>query len=694
MRLRFLAGSLVFIVIAAGCSEKKVPEVRTESLRDTLERTDLIPRTEIFGNPDRADVQLSPDGRVLSFLAPEEGVLNVWMGPADNPAAAIPMTKERRRGVHSHFWAYNGSHVVYVKDHDGDENWRMISLDTNTGEEKVLTPESGVQAQLVHLSPKYPDEILVALNERDPKYHDIYRINVVTGDKRPVLENNSFSDVKADDDFTVRIGIAVTSDGGNEFMKPDGNGGWKSFMKVPAEDTAGTGFIDFHRSGRHAYMVDSRGRERAGLYLVDLDSLQSMLVAENDKADITGAMFHPTQKTLQVVEWEYLRDERKVIDPTLDDDFIKLRELGDGDIDLTSRSLDDQHWIVKLTRSDSPIRYYLYDRPEKKATFLFVHRTGLEGRKLARMRPVVIKSRDGMELVSYLTLPASEEGRDIPVKPLPTVIDVHGGPWARDSWGYVPEHQWLASRGYAVLSINFRGSTGFGKTFVNAADHEWGRRMHYDILDAVGWAVENGISDPKKVAVMGWSYGGYETLVGMSMTPEVFACGVDGVGPSNLVTLMETIPPYWMPAYEMFVARIGDPRNVDGRKFLNSRSPIHFVDQIKKPLLIGQGVNDPRVKRTESDQIVYAMKARRIPVVYALYPDEGHGFHRPENRLSFYAMAEVFLSNCLGGFYQPIGGDFKGSSVKVMEGDDLIPGLKNLTEAAQANKQKVQAVPD
>ncbi len=308
---------------------------------------------------------------------------------------------------------------------------------------------------------------------------------------------------------------------------------------------------------------------------------------------------------------------------------------------------------------------------------MFTNRQELEKVKLSKMYPLIIKSRDGLNLVSYLTLPywADPDNDSRPKKPLPMVLFVHGGPWARDSWGLNSAHQWLANRGYAVLSVNYRGSTGFGKDFINAANREWAGKMHDDLIDAVNWAIKQKIADKNRVAIMGGSYGGYATLVGMTFTPEVFACGVDIVGPSNLRTLLETIPPYWKPMMEMWATRVGDPRTEEGRKFLDSRSPLTYVDRICRPLLIGQGANDPRVKQSESDQIVQAMQEKNIPVTYVLYSDEGHGFARPENRLSFFAVAEIFLAQHLGGRFQEIGDDFQGSTIAVPHGAEHIPGL-------------------
>ncbi|MCA9432931.1 MAG: S9 family peptidase, partial [Candidatus Omnitrophica bacterium] len=334
-------------------------------------------------------------------------------------------------------------------------------------------------------------------------------------------------------------------------------------------------------------------------------------------------------------------------------------------------------WMVAYVMDDGPIRYYRYDRGEKKAHFLFTNRNELEKQPLVKMNPVIVKSRDGLNLVNYLSLPkgSDSDGDGFPDQPLPMVLLVHGGPWARSEWGYDPEHQWLANRGYAVLDVNFRGSTGFGKDFANAGNMEWAGKMHDDLIDSVNWAVEKKIADPDKVAISGGSYGGYATLVGLTFTPGVFACGIDIVGPSNLITLLESIPPYWAPMIEMFTTRVGDHRTEEGKKFLTERSPLSKVDQIEDPLLIGQGANDPRVKQAEADQIVNAMEEKKIPVTYVLYPDEGHGFARPENRISFFAVMEAFLAEYLGGRYEAIGEDFKGSSITVPEGKDGVPGL-------------------
>jgi dipeptidyl aminopeptidase/acylaminoacyl peptidase len=425
-------------------------------------------------------------------------------------------------------------------------------------------------------------------------------------------------------------------------------------------------------------MSDSRGRDTNALFELDLKTGEKRLLAADPKSDRAGYMIHPTEKNIQAAASCYKRLNWTVLDPAIAADMKYLAGLEEGDIGVVSRSLDDKTWIVVFTKDDSPARYYYYDHEKKIAQFLFTDREQLEGKPLARMIPAEIKSRDGLDMVSFYTLPKNSDpdGDGRPIHPLPMVLLVHGGPWSRDYWGLDKMHQWLANRGYAVLAVNFRGSTGFGKNFTNAGNLEWGAKMHEDLIDGVSWAVQNKIADPDKIAIMGGSYGGYATLVGLTSTPETFACGVDIVGPSNLTSLLLSIPPYWKPELEQDLIRVGDYRTEDGRKLLRERSPLTHVEKIARPLLIGQGANDPRVKQNESDQIVNAMQDKNLPVTYVLYGDEGHGFVRPENRLSFYAIAESFLAEHLGGRYEPIGKDFQGANFTVPAGIDEVPGLQ------------------
>ncbi len=636
----------------------------------------LIDREVLFGNPERAGVQMSHDGALLSFLAPVDGVMNVWVGPIDDFKAAKPITKDAQRGIRVYFWAFNNSHIIYLQDRGGDENWRVYSVNVKTGDEKDLTPFEDVRANIEGVSWKFPDEILVSLNDRSPQFHDIHRVNLVTGDRKLVQQNDGFSGFETDTDFNIRLANRFTPDGGVEILTVMPDGTMEPFQRIGMEDSLTTSPAAFDKTGTGLFMIDSRGRDTAALTLVDLKAGGSKILAEDAKADASGVLAHPTERNVQAVSFTYDRVRWKILDDSIAGDFAYLRTVADGDFSVSSRTLKDDKWIVAYTMDNGPVRYYVYDRPSKKARFLFTNRPALESMPLARMRPQIIKSRDGLDLVCYYTLPvwADADNNGRPDEPLPMVLLVHGGPWARDNWGFNPYHQWLSNRGYVVLSVNFRGSTGFGKSFLNAGNLEWAGKMHDDLLDAVQWAENEGIADPKQVAIMGGSYGGYATLVGLTFTPEKFACGVDIVGPSNIVTLLNTIPPYWAPMVEVFKKRVGDHTSEEGRKFLDERSPLSHVDKIQKPLLIGQGANDPRVKQSESDQIVSAMKSRNIPVTYILFPDEGHGFARPENNKAFNAVTEVFLAQHLNGRYQPID-NLDGSSIQAPVGADAIPGL-------------------
>ncbi|MCD4845472.1 MAG: S9 family peptidase [Methanosarcinales archaeon] len=640
-------------------------------------RPPLIPREVFFGNPDKITPYLSPDGTRISYLAPVDGVMNVWVGPADDPDSADPVTNDTDRGIRIYFWAYTNEHILYLQDQAGDENWRVYSVNLETGETTDLTPLEGVQARIQMVSQKFPEAILIALNDRNPELHDIYRLNLTTGEKSLVMENEGFIGFITDDKYNVRFAERLTPDGGSEIFQATEDGGWEQFMEITMEDLLTTAITGFDKTGMILYMIDSRDRNTAAFFAMDLETGEQTLIAEDPRADTSDLMIHPTEKTVQAVAFNYERKHWQIIDESIAGDLAYLKTVADGDVNVVSQTLDDDYWMVAYMVDDGPVQYYYYDREEKSVEFLFMHRTALEGLSLAKMHSVVIKSRDGLNLVSYYLLPvgSDSDSNGRPDEPLPMVLIVHGGPWARDYWGYDSWIQWLANRGYAVLSVNFRGSTGYGKDFINAGNLEWGGKMHDDLIDAVNWTVQEGIADPDRVAIMGGSYGGYATLWGMTNTPDTFACGVNLVGISNLTSFFETIPPYWQPRIELYATRIGDARTEEGRAFLTKRSPLTYVDRIEKPLLVSQGANDPRVKQAESDQIVQAMQDANIPVTYLLYIDEGHGFARPENNQLFFAVAETFLAEHLGGRYEPIGDDLEGTSVTVPVGAEEVPGL-------------------
>lgn len=651
---------------------------------------ELIPRDALFGNPERANVQISPDGKYLSWVAAVDGVLNVWVAPADDIAKARAVTADKARGIREYFWSYRPDTLLYLRDTGGDEDFHLFSVDLASGQSRNLSNFPKTRAYVVGVSHLHPDAVMVGMNDRDPKWHDLYRVDLASGARTLVEKNTAeFAEYRVDPDFKVRMAVKSRADGGSDLLEPDGKGSWKLVGEIPFADSLTTQPGGFTTDGKTQYFFDSRGRNTTALYAIDTASGAKSLVHEDARADIAGAIDDPKTGKAQAVSVNYLKNEWKVVDPAIATDIEKLKAIGPGEFGINTRTLDDKTWIVAYSAAESPTVYYRYVRggtPEK----LFSARPALDGKPLVAMWPQEIKSRDGLTLVSYLSLPktadADNDGKaDTPV---PLVLLVHGGPWARDDYGYSGLDQWLANRGYAVLSVNYRGSTGFGKDFVNKSDQQWAAKMHDDLIDAVDWAVQSGVTSKDQVAIMGGSYGGYATLVGLTFTPDTFKCGVDIVGPSNLNTLLSTIPPYWAAFFEQFAKRVGDPRTEAGKQLLAERSPLTHVAKISKPLLIGQGANDPRVKQAESDQIVKAMQEKKIPVTYVLFPDEGHGFQRPENSKAFFAVSEGFLAQCLGGRAQPIGGDFAGSSISVPAGAEGVPGLAEALKSHTAEVKK------
>jgi dipeptidyl aminopeptidase/acylaminoacyl peptidase len=682
---RLLLASAVAVALAAtGGTATAAPA--------SLDEVELIPRDALFGNPERANVQMSPDGRYLSWVAPLEGTLNVWVAPANDPSAARAVTRDTARGIRSYFWSYLPDTLLYLRDTGGDEDFHLYAVDLRSGAARDLTPYGKTTARVVGVSRRHPGTVLVGMNDRDPQWHDLYRVDLASGERTLVEENTGqIGEYVADADYQLRFATRSRPDGGLDLLRRTGDG-WEKYDEVPFEDGLSTGYAGLTDDGSTLYLRESRGRNTSALFAIDTATGERRLVHEDARADIGGGLADPATGEVQAVSVNYLREEWTVLDDAIRADLERIAAIGPGEASINTRTLDDRTWIVAYSAAESPVEYYRYDRDghgNGELTHLFSGRPALAGKPLVPMWPLELESRDGKTLVSYLTLPAhaDADGDGKADSPVPLVLLVHGGPWARDAYGYSGWQQWLANRGYAVLSVNYRGSTGFGKDFTNAGDGEWAAGMHDDLIDAVQWAVESGTTTADKVAIMGGSYGGYATLVGLTFTPDTFACGVDIVGPANLNTLLSTVPPYWASFYKQIVRRMGDPETEEGRAWLTERSPLTRVDAIRKPLLIGQGANDPRVKQDESDQIVNAMTAKGIPVTYVLFPDEGHGFARAENSKAFNAVAEGFLAQCLGGRAQPIGDDFKGSSITVPTGADGVPGL---AEALRSHTRDVR----
>jgi dipeptidyl aminopeptidase/acylaminoacyl peptidase len=611
---------------------------------------ELIPRQVLFGNPERVSPRISPDGTQLAWIAPSDGVLNVWVAPVnpgagqgiDWPAARV-VTDDADRGIRTFFWAHDGRHLLYLQDTGGDENWRLHDVDLETMQRRDLTPFDNVQTQPVAAEKKFPTEILIGLNRDNPQLHDVYRLDLTTGELTKEVENPGFVGWIADSQLVVRAGIAPQPDGTLILMVRDSAGeDWRALLTIAAEDALTSTPIAFSEDGGSLLAMSSVGSNTGRLVRLDLATGAAEVLAQDPESDVTDVRLNPDTREPQIVTFLKDRSEYVVLDPDVAADLAAIRALHPGDPFFADADDADRTWLIGFTNDTGAIPYYSYDTETRTGQFLFEHQPELSRYELAPMEPFSFTSRDGLTIHGYATFPPGA-GRE----QLPTVLNVHGGPWHRDAWGYDAEAQWLANRGYLCVQVNFRGSTGYGKAFVNAGDREWAGRMHDDLVDALAFATGQGWADQDRVAIYGGSYGGYAALVGAAFTPELFRCAVDIVGPSNLKTLIETVPPYWAPVIAQFHRAVGDPaKDAD---FLWSRSPLSRADNISIPLLIAQGANDPRVKQAESEQIVAALVAAGIDHEYMLFPDEGHGFAKPENRLRFYAAAERFLARHLGG---------------------------------------------
>jgi dipeptidyl aminopeptidase/acylaminoacyl peptidase len=615
---------------------------------------DLIPRSVLFGNPERTSPEISPDGGSLAWIAPRDGVLNLWVAPIGGEggesgvdwAAAQPVTEDTDRGIRAFAWARDGQHVLYVQDVGGDENWRLYDVDPRTLARRDLTPFEGIHATIIGTSKRRPDEVLVGINADNPQLHDVYRLHLASGELVKEIVNPGYAGWLADEDLQVRCAIAPLPDGSfNVLVRDSGEGEFRHLLTIPPEDATSTDVVSFSGDGRSMLMISSAGSDTGRLARVDLATGDATVLAEDPEADVSGALLHPDTRDPLIVSVLKDRMTYVVLDESVADDLKAVRALHPGDPSFSGRDEADRTWLVAFNVDAGSVSYFMYDRASKTGRLLFEARPALSGYELAAMEPFSFTARDGLVVHGYATFPPGlgREG-------LPAVLNVHGGPQTRDAWGYHPEAQWLANRGYLCIQVNYRGSTGYGKGFVAAGDREWGGKMHDDLVDAVEYAVAQGWADRSRVAIYGGSYGGYAALVGAAFTPDVFCCAVDIVGPSNLKTLLETIPPYWAPMIAQLYRRVGNPETDE--EFLWSRSPLSRARDIRVPLLIAQGANDPRVKQAESEQIVAALTEAGIDHEYMLFPDEGHGFAKPENRIKFYTAAERFLAKYLGGRYE------------------------------------------
>lgn len=643
------------------------------------EDNNLIPKKIFFDNLElnKQSPRLSPSGDKISYIAPHNGVLNIWVGNSNNLGQNKVITNDTKRGIRQHFWAYTNEDIFYLKDEDGDENARVYVLNLLSGKETLLTPAKSILATVVKISPNSPNEILVGLNDRNPAYHDLYKINITTGDKELVYKNDQYSGFICDDEFNIVFASKVLSNGGIEYFY-NSNGTFISYIKIDYENAMTTSIVAINRANTHFYMTDSRVGNVSLLRKIKLEDIITLgskalgdIIFSNNE-EITDLLFSQKSKDVIAVETTYFKSKWHILEPKLNLYFKKINEIITGEFSVASSSQDDKYWIIAESSDTKPLSYYLYNLDKNQLEYLFCTSQELAAysKYFVPMNYFDILSRDGLKIPSYYSLPidVTLNSENKPSKSVPFILLVHGGPQVRDGWGFNKLVQFFTNRGYGVLQMNYRGSSGFGKDLMNKGVGEWGAKAHDDLIDGVNWLIDNKFADKDKIAIVGGSYGGYAALAGVTFTPNVFACAVDIVGPSNLVTLINSIPEYWKPYLASIIHRIGgDPKTPEGLSFLKSRSPLFFVDKITKPLLILHGENDPRVKLAESNQIVDLMVEKNIPVTYAVFPNEGHGFARPENNLACYSVIEGFLSKFLGGKKEAITDELKNSSIIIKQ---------------------------
>lgn len=628
----------------------------------------LIDREIFFGNPEIVGAQISPDGKYISFIKPYNDVRNIWVKTKDEPFdRAKVVTAETKRPITSYFWSLDGKYILFVRDNDGDENFNVYAVSPAEAEEgkiptaRNITKAEKARAIILHLPESDVDAIYVALNLRDPAWHDLYKIKISTGEKKLIRENKErINGWLFDHNDNLRIATRITEKGDTEILAIQSDGTLKKVYSCSVFESCSP--IAFHKDNKRIYLVTNKGEQvdLSRLVLFDPETGKEEVIEQDPLNRVDLGPVDISEKTKEIISVTYFDDKPRVYfkDKSFEEDyrFLKKRFGKDKEISFVSMTRDESLMIVNAYSDTEPGITALFDRKTKKLTPLYRIRERLPREVLAPMQVIRYKSSDGLEIPAYLTLPKYVEP-----KKLPLVVVPHGGPWSRDVWGYNSIAQFLANRGYAVLQPNFRGSTGFGKKFLNAGNKQWGDLMQDDITWGVKYLVERGIADPKRIGIMGGSYGGYATLAGVTFTPDLYAAAVAIVAPSNLITLLETIPPYWAAVRTVFLERMGDPSTPEGRAQLIRQSPLTHVDKIKTPLLIVHGANDPRVKKSEADQIVVALRERGYPVEYIVAPDEGHGFLRPVNNMALYTRAEEFLAKYLGGRYQ------QGGTPEVMQ---------------------------
>lgn len=680
-RTRFWAGAVALglALAIAACGERARAPVPVPAAPE------LITRAALFGEPARHGGQLSPRGDRVAFLAPRDGVTNLWVLSVDAMDEARPVTDERTRGITNFRWAADGATLLYLRDESGDENARLYAVDVAGGAPRALTP-AGARADIIGVSAADPGAVVVTLNDRDRAWPDVVRVELASG-AREVLQRNGgprgYASFLLNRDNAVRIGWRTRPDGGADIVVFEPRGRVRTLIEIPFEDAMSTRLIGLEADGAHFLMLDSSlgqpdtpARDRTALVRVNVATGERTVLGEGERSDVVDVWVDPVTGSAEAFATEYLRREWRALNADSQADIEFLDRSLTGDFTVVSRSIDDTRWIVVEESPTTPRRSYLFDRAGpagRRLTSLFSHRPELQQAALQPMTPVEITARDGTTLVAYLTLPAGTDanGDARPEQPLPLVLLPHDGPWARDSYGFDPAHQWLANRGYAVLSVNFRGSAGFGKAFLNAGNGEWGGQIQEDLADAAKWAVDQHVAEADRIAIVGAGFGGYAVLSGLAFTPDEYRCGASFAAPANLFAMLDRTPAWQR---DQLYQRVADARTEAGRQVLRVRSPAFHAGRIRSPLLLAYGAHDPRLTRAENDQVAQAVRLRGI-LTYLVFPDEGRELVRPQNRLSYLAVLEHFLGDCLGGRVEPVGASFEGAAINVYDGAVNVPGL-------------------
>ncbi|PVX61050.1 S9 family peptidase [Paraburkholderia unamae] len=643
-----------------------------------------VSRRELFAHEENRALQISPDGATLSFIRSGAGAPNVWLAALDAPHDAKPITFFSGRGVSEYRWTPDCRHLLVMKDVAGEEHTQLHAVDVATGAIRDLTADPAVKTKLLSASAGLPDTALVAFNSRDGRYFDVYRVDLLTGVRTLVLKNDArYTDFIASSSGRLRVAVRVNPEDGSSTYFDLSTSPARAFLTVPLRALRSSKVLSVTARGT-LVMLYAFQSDLANVVEVDIETGAIRQLAQARTADIVDVLDEQGSGAILASREDPLVGVWEVRSPQVEIDFALLGAQAGTSFKIVSQTPDGQRWLVQIASQHRPDDYAIWSRERRQLTRLFSSRPTLEARELASTTAIEFRAADGLRITGYLTLPANtplDHGR--PRERLALVLNVHGGPWLRDEFGFNAEAQWLAAQGYAALSINFRGSCGFGNAFMEAADGAWSAAMHDDLLDAVQWAIDQGIADPQKVAIYGLSYGGYSALVGLAFTPGVFACAVDIAGPSNLVSLLGAMPAWWTFQRPQFALRMGDPASAAGEAELRERSPISRVSAITQPLLIAQGTNDPRVRVDQSATIAAALAVRKRPVTYLLYPDEGHEFEKTSTRLSFYAIAEHFLAASLGGVAEPYGSDLDTCSMSVETGIELVPGLDHALAGRQ-----------